>query len=69
MQILNKYRIMDSDKSGRSKTMKGVPVLDEEICVVRFLDPYIHLKDPSQLHITHCKLCRPVLLTVLLSAL
>lgn len=49
--------------------MKGVPELDEEICVVWFLDPYIHLKDPSQLHITHCKLCRPVLWTVLLSAL
>lgn len=59
---------MDSDKSWESKTTKGVPELDEEICVVWFLDPYIHLKDPSQLHITHCKLCRPALLTVLLSA-
>lgn len=60
---------MNSDKSRGSKTMKGVPELDEEICAVWFLDPYIHLKDPSQLHTTHCKLCRPVLLTVLLSAL
>lgn len=49
--------------------MKGVPELDEEICVGWSLDPCIHLKDPSQLHITHCKLCRRVLLTVLLSAL
>jgi len=69
MQIFNKYRITGSDKPGESTTMKGAPELDEEICVVWFLVPYIRLKDPSQLHITHCKLCRPVLLTVLLSAL
>lgn len=49
--------------------MREVPELDEAICVVWFLDPYTYLKDPSQLHISHCKLCRPVLLTALLSAL
>lgn len=50
------------------KIRREVPELDEEICAILFPDLYSHCLDSSQPNTLHCRLCRQVPLTVLLSA-